>query len=133
MRAGALAALIPCGALAAGCYEERDRPGPPQLGITLDREQVNSPDVLTGRFRATDRDGVDSVWLVVDTVRYGIEGSLEDDVEGPFSVEVPGGKAPGDLVSLTLEARDALGFTGALDTVVRIAFPSASRAPIPRP
>lgn len=127
MRPGTVAALLMCGA-AAACYEERGRPGPPQLTITLDREQVNSPDVLTGRVHANDRDGIDSLWLVVDTTRYGIDGFLVDDVEGPFTVDIPGGRAPGDLVPLILEARDALGYVGSLDTFVRIAFPSARRS-----
>ena len=127
MRPGTVAALLMCGA-AAACYEERGRPGPPQLAITLDRQQVNSPDVLTGRVHANDRDGIDSLWLVVDTTRYGIDGFLVDDVEGPFTVDIPGGRAPGDLVPLILEARDALGYVGSLDTFVRIAFPSARRS-----
>ena len=127
MRPGTVAALLMCGA-AAACYEERGRPGPPQLAITLDRQQVNSPDVLTGRVHANDRDGIDSLWLVVDTTRYGIDGFLVDDVEGPFTVDIPGGRAPGDMVPLILEARDALGYVGSLDTSVRIAFPSARRS-----
>jgi hypothetical protein len=127
MRPGVVAVLLACGA-GGGCYEERGRPGPPQLAITLDREAVNSPDVLTGRVHANDRDGIDSLWLVVDTTRYGIDGFLVDDVEGPFTVDIPGGRAPGDMVPLILEARDALGYVGSLDTFVRIAFPSARRS-----
>lgn len=117
-----VAALLACGA-AVGCYEERARPGPPRLSITLDQEEVNSPDTLTGRLRATDADGIDSLWLVVDTARFGIEGFLLDEVEGPFAVEIPGGRPSGVPIPLTLEARDALGWVSTLDTFVQVAFP----------
>ena len=108
----------------AGCYEERGRPGPPQLAITLNRLEVDSPDTLGGRVRAIDPDGVDSLWLVVDTVRYGFEGFLVNDVEGRFVVPIAPGLAPASPVSLRFEARDALGFVATLDTFVRVAFPS---------
>lgn len=117
-----MAALLVAGA-AAACYEERARPGPPQLSITLDREEVASPDTLTGRWHATDVDGIDSVWLVVDTTRVGIEGFLLEDIEGPFTAVIPGGQSPGSAIPLTLEARDILGYVGTLDTFVRVAFP----------
>ena len=109
--------------MAAACYEERDRPGPPRLSITLDQEEVDSPDTLTGRFRATDVDGIDSLWLVVDTTRYGAEGFLADELEGPFQVEIPAGRFAGEEIPLILEARDVLGYVSTLDTFVRVAFP----------
>jgi hypothetical protein len=109
--------------VAAACYEERDRPGPPLLSITLDQTEVDSPDTLTGRLRATDVDGIDSLWLVVDTTRFGIEGFLVDEIEGPFAVEIPAGRSPGEAIPLILEARDLLGYVSTLDTFVRVAFP----------
>lgn len=115
------AALL--GAVLAGCYEERARPGPPRLELTLNRVEVASPDTLGGRLRATDPDGVDSLWLVVDSVRYGFEGFLVEDVEGPFVVPIPAGRAPGTALPVRFEARDLLGFVATLDTFVRIAFP----------
>lgn len=105
------------------CYEERGRPGPPRLSITLDQVEVDSPDTLTGRLRATDADGIDSLWLVVDTTRVGIEGFLVDDIEGPFAVEIPAGRFGGEHIPLILEARDLLGYVSSLDTFVRVAFP----------
>ena len=93
--------------------------------MTLDREVVNSPDTLRGQVRATDPDGIDSLWLVVDTARFGIEGFLLDEVAGPYTVEIPSGRAPGTTIPISLEARDALGLLGTLDTFVTVAFPPA--------
>lgn len=122
----ALPALLLCGTALAGCFEERVRPGPPQLAISFNRTEVQSPDTLGGRLRATDPDGIDSLWLVVDSLRFGFEGFLVDDIEGPFLVPIPSGRPPGIPVSIRLESRDALGFVATLDTFVRIAFPSGA-------
>ena len=84
---------------------------------------MTSPDTLTGRLRATDADGIDSLWLMVDTARIGIEGFLVEEIEGPFEVEIPPGRAPGQAIPLVLEARDVLGYVSTLDTFVRVAFP----------
>lgn len=116
-----LAALLLCGA--AGCYEERARPGPPQLSMTFDQAEVQSPDTLTGDVRVHDPDGIDSLWLVVDTVRNGYEGFLVETLEAPFAVEIPSGRSPGEAIPLILEARDILGYVSTLDTFVRVAFP----------
>ncbi len=120
----ATAALLLLAAGLTGCYEERVRPGPPRLFMTLDRLEVDSPDTLGGRLRAIDPDGVDSLWLVVDTVRYGFEGFLLQDVEGRFLVPIAAGLSPASPVPLRFEARDVLGFVATLDTSVRVAFPS---------
>ena len=109
------------------CYEEPARPGPPRLSITLGREEVLSPDTLSGRLRATDPDGIDSLWLVVDTMRFGIEGFLLDEVAGPFTIEIPDGRAAGSAIPIMLEARDALGLVATIDTFVRVAFPLQGR------
>lgn len=60
---------------------------------------------------------------MVDTARVGIEAFLLEDIEGPFEVEIPGGRFAGEAIPLTLEARDALGYVSTLDTFVRVAFP----------
>lgn len=123
-RAAALL-LLAAGALTA-CYEERGRPGPPQLSVTLDQLEVESPDTLGGYVRASDPDGVDSLWLTVDTLRYGIEGFLLEDVEGRFVVPIGAGLSPGSPVPLRFEARDLLGFVATLDTFVKVAFPGSA-------
>ena len=60
---------------------------------------------------------------MVDTVRFGIEGFLVEELEGPFSAVIPAGRSPGEAIPLTLEARDILGYVSTLDTFVRVAFP----------
>ncbi len=60
---------------------------------------------------------------MVDTTRFGIEGFLVDEIEGPFEVEIPAGRAPGQAIPLVLEARDLLGYVSTLDTFVRVALP----------
>ena len=120
----ALAALLAC-AMAAGCYEERARPGPPRLSVVIDQPEVGSPDTLTGRVHATDPDGIDSLWLVADTLRTGVEAFLLEDLEVPFEVVIPSGRSPGEPFPLVFEARDVLGYRSTLDTFVRIAFPQS--------
>lgn len=122
-----LALAVLAAAAATGCFDERARPGPPGLAITLNRTEVDSPDTLGGRLRASDPDGIDSLWLWVDSVRYGFEGFLVTDIEGPFLVDVPAGRAPGSTLPLRLESRDVLGFMASLDTFVTIAFPAGVR------
>lgn len=72
---------------------------------------------------ATDADGVDSLWLVVDSDRVGYEGGLLEDVDFPVTAIIPGGRFAGEAIPLTLEARDILGYVSTLDTFVRVAFP----------
>lgn len=60
---------------------------------------------------------------MVDTTRYGAEGFLVDELEGPFQVEIPAGRFAGEEIPLILEARDVLGYVSTLDTFVRVAFP----------
>jgi hypothetical protein len=91
--------------------------------MTFDQAEVQSPDTLTGDVRVHDPDGIDSLWLVVDTTRFGIEGFLGDEIAGPFEVEIPAGRFAGEAIPLILEARDVLGYVSTLDTFVRIAFP----------
>jgi hypothetical protein len=85
--------------------------------------EVLSPDTLSGFLSATDPDGIDSLWLVVDTARYGIEGLFLEEVSGPFTVEIPDGKSAGTTIPISLEARDVMQFVATLDTFVRVAFP----------
>jgi hypothetical protein len=97
------------------------------LSLTLDRTTVASPDSLTGQVRATDPDGIDSLWMFVDTTSYGVEGFFNTVVDGPFNLPVPGGLAGGTPLAVRVEARDILGFKSTLDTFVVIAFPAVRR------
>jgi hypothetical protein len=104
--------------LLAGCFEDRQRPAPPVLGIVFDRDSVNTPDTITGSIVVTDRDGIDSVWLTVDTVRRGDDGFFETSYDSRFKFPIRGGLAKFERVPVVLRARDVVGYSGALDTVI---------------
>jgi hypothetical protein len=113
--------VLVVGAAALGaCVEDRPRPGPPALRIVLDQLSVTSPDTLTGTVIATDRDGIDSIWLTVDTIRVGEEGFFQAEFNSLFSFAIASGKAPGTVIPVRFEARDVGGFVAILDTTVNV-------------
>jgi hypothetical protein len=121
-RPGWLVAAVVAGAFA--CQTDRDRPGPPRLSITLDRDSVHSPDSLTGVVRADDPDGIDSVWLSIDSMPpLGADGLLERTFIATFRGDIPGGHVLGDRILLQLSARDISGYVGGLDTFVVVQAP----------
>ena len=110
-------------AVLAGCLGDRARPAPPVLDITLDKDSVRSPDTLTGSVRADDRDGIDSVWVTVDTLRLGDDGFFEQTYQSRFRFPIRSGHVLGDRIPVRLQARDVVGFMGVLDTVVIVRGP----------
>jgi hypothetical protein len=123
--AARIALLIAVAAAAAlACQTDRDRPGPPRVGITLDQDSVNSPDELTGSVRADDPDGIDSLWISVDSATpLGADGLLQPSFEATFRADVPAGHGFGDRVPVSLKARDISGYVGGLDTFVIVKGP----------
>lgn len=120
------AVLLAAGAalVALACQTNRDRPGPPRLSITLTQDSVHSPDTLTGTLRADDVDGIDSVWLSVDSAPpLGADGALDQTFLATFRADVPSGHVLGDRVSVRFTARDISGFVGGLDTFVVVKGP----------
>lgn len=113
------------GALAAlACQVSRERPGPPRLAITLDQDSVHSPDTITGSVRATDPEGIDSIWLSVDSAPpVGEDGLLEQTFLAPFRAVIKSGHPQGTRVSVRSWARDISGYTGGLDTFVVVIEP----------
>lgn len=106
------------------CQTNRDRPGPPRLSITIDQDSVGSPDTLTGSLRADDPDGIDSVWLSVDSEPpLGGDGLLEATFIATFRAGVRGGHVLGDRVTIHFTARDVSGYVGGLDTSVIVKGP----------
>ncbi|MGH7537334.1 MAG: hypothetical protein ACREMF_01750 [Gemmatimonadales bacterium] len=109
---------------ALACQTDRDRPGPPKLTLTLDQDSIESPDTLTGAVRADDVDGIDSVFLSVDSeAPRGADGLLEPTFFGPFQIPVRAGHIPGDLVPIQVTARDIAGYVSVLDTFVIVRGP----------
>ncbi|MGH7699064.1 MAG: hypothetical protein ACREMJ_00870 [Gemmatimonadales bacterium] len=84
------------------------------LTLTLDATTVCSPDTLTGRARAQDPDGIDSVWVTLDGQEWRLDGRLERAFEHALTLPVPPGLAEGTAVAVALRARDLAGMS---DTV----------------
>jgi len=113
------------GALAAlACQISRERPGPPRVSVTIDQDSVASPDTLTGSLRAEDPDGLDSIWLSVDSAPpLGEDGQFQQSFIATFRAAIRSGHQPGDRVSVRFWARDISGYTGGLDTSVVVKGP----------
>ena len=109
--------------MVTACFEERARPAPPVLRITLSQTEVTSPDTLTGTVRAEDGDGIDSVWVTVDMERAGEDGFFETVLIAPFRFLIPPGLPPSTVLPVRVEARDIAGFSTTLDTIVRVVLP----------
>jgi hypothetical protein len=113
--AGVLAAAV------GACLEDRPRPGPPHLTFTLDRTTVRSttpPDTLTGTVRAEDSDGIDSVWVTVETAVAREDGRLEPTFTTRFRFLIGAGITPGTVLPVQFRARDIAGFQVIRDTQV---------------
>src|SRR5262245_42659896 len=125
-RGGARVALLLAGTglVIVACQTNRDRPGPPRLSMTINQDSVSSPDTLTGSVRADDVDGIDSIWLSVDSgAPIGADGLLESTFIATFRAGVRAGHVLGDRVNVTFTARDLTGFVGGLDTFVIVKGP----------
>ena len=110
-------------ALGSACLEDRPRPAPPFIRLTIDQATVASPDTVTGTITVDDDDGVDSVWFAVDTVRRGYDGYFQTSYVRTYRFPVPGGLVFSDSVPIHGEARDIVGFVGVRDTFVRVRGP----------
>jgi hypothetical protein len=91
------------------------------MTFSLDRDTVRSttpPDTLTATVRAEDPDGVDSVWVTVDSVAAGEDGSLDRVFTAQFRFPIGAGKSAGTHVPVQLRARDGAGFQATRDSFV---------------
>lgn len=122
-RRGALALGALLLAAGAGCLEDRPRPAPPRLSIHLDRDSVRTPDTLTGSIRADDPDGIDSIWLSVDSALDGRDGQFQPSIQAVFAFPIKDNHSIGDHVPVEFRARDVTGFTSTLDTFVVVKAP----------
>lgn len=121
-RAGLVLGVVGAGLLA--CQTDRDRPGPPSLSLTINQDSVRSPDTLTGTLRADDLDGIDSIWISVDSAApLGADGLLEPTFIATFRAGIRSGHVLGDRVNIHYTARDLTGFVGGLDTFVIVRGP----------
>ena len=106
--------------LATACFEERPRPAPPLLRVTLNQTQVTSPDTFTGTIRAEDLDGIDSVWVTVADERAGQDGLFRTVAVYPFRFLIGPGLPSTTVLPVRVEARDIAGFSTMLDTTIMV-------------
>lgn len=108
----------------AGCVEDRARPGPPALSFTLDQTTVRSnnpptpPDTLSGTVIADDPDGLDSVWVSVDSVVAGEDAGFDRRFVTTFRFLIGPGKSTPSEIPVQIRARDIAGFEVSKDTYV---------------
>lgn len=76
------------------------------------------PDTLSGTVRAEDTDGLDSVWVTVDSAVAGEDGGFDAVFSAPFRFLIGPGKTPGTVLPVQVRARDIAGFQVARDTFV---------------
>jgi hypothetical protein len=94
------------------------------LSLTINQDSVRSPDTLTGTLRADDLDGIDSIWISVDSAApLGADGLLEPTFVATFRAGIRSGHVLGDRVSIRFTARDLTGYVGGLDTFVIVRGP----------
>jgi hypothetical protein len=73
---------------------------------------------VAGDVRADDPDGLDSVWVIVDSVTRGEDGGFEQVFSRRYRFIFATGKSPGSQIPMTLRARDIAGFEVSRDTYV---------------
>jgi len=64
-----------------------------------------------------DPDGIDSVWVTLETVERGYDGGFETAFSDRYRFVVQG-FTPSDQIPLTIRARDVAGFVVQRDTYV---------------
>jgi len=96
------------------------------LSIELDNKTVHSTtpnDTVRGSIRVADPDGLDSIWMRVDTARAGADALFETVYQSRFAFGLRAGLPQGEPVTVTLEARDLVGFMSRRDTFVTVVPP----------
>ena len=103
-----------------GCLGDRERPGPPRLSFTIDDTTVSTSkaDTVSGVVRADDSEGLDSVWVTVDSVQKGDDAGLQRSFSSGYRFVVPAGRALGNHIPMSFRARDIAGFLAQRDTYV---------------
>ncbi len=68
--------------------------------------------------RAEDTDGLDSVWVTVDSVVAGEDGGFNPVFSSTFRFLIGPGKSPNTVLQVEIRARDIAGFQVTRDTTV---------------
>lgn len=75
-------------------------------------------DTVAGNVRVDDPDGVDSVWVTLETVEKGEDGGFDRVFSSRYRFVVSPGFTPGAQLPLSFRARDISGFEVQRDTYV---------------
>ncbi len=75
-------------------------------------------DTVSGTVRAEDPDGIDSVWVTVDSEERGENGGFDRVFSARYRFLVPPGQQPGIRLILQFRARDIAGFEAQRDSYV---------------
>jgi hypothetical protein len=73
---------------------------------------------VTGIVSTEDADGIDSVWVTLDSVELGENGGFDQFFSHRYRFFVSPGRSVGEQVFLTFRARDISGFEVQRDTYV---------------
>lgn len=73
---------------------------------------------MAGSVRVEDADGLDSVWVRLETVEEGYDGGFNRVFDSRYRFVVGQGFNPGEQIPLTFRARDIAGFVVQRDTYV---------------
>jgi hypothetical protein len=89
------------------------------LTFTIDDPLVVSSrqDTVAGTVRVDDSDGIDSVWVTLETIEKGENGGFEHVFSSRYRFVVQG-FSPSEHIPLTFRARDVAGFVVQRDTYV---------------
>ena len=74
-------------------------------------------DTVAGDFRVDDSDGIDSVWVTLESVEQGQNGGFNRVFSWHYRFTVQGFQ-PAESIPLTFRARDVAGFEVVRDTYV---------------
>jgi len=74
-------------------------------------------DTVAGTVRVDDADGIDSVWVTLETTVIGENGGFDQVYSAPYKFVVQGFQ-PSQQIPLTFRARDVAGFVVQRDTYV---------------
>jgi hypothetical protein len=73
---------------------------------------------VQGTVLAEDADGIDSVWITLETVEKGEDGGFSSVFSSRYVFVVSPGFPPGQQIPMTFRARDIAGFEVQRDTYV---------------
>jgi hypothetical protein len=73
---------------------------------------------VAGTVHVEDPDGVDSVWVTLETVQIGFDGGFNRVFDSRYRFVVGRGFNPGEQIPLRFRARDIAGFAVQRDTYV---------------